>query len=51
MDKKKNQKEPTPIGHAIDVEYSAELADEEDLKANARAAAANRRAVQRDLSK
>lgn len=51
MGKKKRQKEQTPIGHAYDVEYSAELADEEDLKANGRAAAANRRALQRDLSK
>lgn len=45
MAKEKNQQnEEIEIGHARDVEYSAELADSDDIEANERAAAANRRA-------
>ncbi|UOE94935.1 YfhD family protein [Alkalihalobacillus sp. LMS39] len=48
MDKKKNKKEAPAIQGAYDeVEYSAELADADDIEANERAAAADRRAQNR----
>ncbi len=43
----KKQNEQNTNRPANDVEYSPEMADAEDLEANARAAAANRRAAAR----
>ncbi|WP_096201684.1 YfhD family protein [Bacillus sp. FJAT-45350] len=50
MGKKKQNNQQTNRP-ANDVEYSRELADSEDIEANARAAAANRRAAERKNNK
>jgi len=44
MKKKQEQNGKLPIGKAEDVEFSAELADQDDKEAQARAAEADRRA-------
>lgn len=48
--KKKRNSDRSAIGRAKDVEYSAELADVDDLEANASAAAANRRVEKKTKS-
>lgn len=51
--KKRNQQarngNSIEIGHATDVEYSAEMADANDMEANQRAEEANQRALKRDV--